>query len=91
MGSVFQPSCTIPIPVNATIKDGVDYWTSKGKSKSGKVVGNRVLCYSEKYTIKYTDENNKVRKIASKTKDKTAATQIPVRHGAEITKIGSGN
>ncbi len=90
MGSVFQPSYSIPIPVNATIKDGVAYWTSKGKSKSGKVVGSRVLCYSEKYTIKYTDENNKVRKIASKTKDKAAATQILVRHEAEVAKIRAG-
>jgi len=87
MGILKKTSYTIPIPENATIKNGIVSWTVKGKKKTGTLSGtDKVLCQSENWTAQFIDENGKRKEISTKTKDKTAAQRILVRYESEIER-----
>ena len=91
MGSIIQPSYTIPLPDGAKIRNGVATWTAKGKKKTGSLSGpDRVLCKSEIWVVKFIDENGQPKKISAKTKSREAARRRLTNLENEVSQIRAG-
>ena len=91
MGTLQKSTYTIPIPKNATVKNGIASWTSKDKKKTGKLSGkNKVLCQSEIWIAHFIDENGKLQRISTKTSDKVAAGRILAKYENEVSLIQAG-
>jgi len=91
MGTLKKSAYAIPLPENATIKNGIVSWTDKGKKKTGKLSGtDKVRCESEIWIARFIDENGKRQEISTKTKDKASATRVLVKHENEVSLIQAG-
>jgi len=91
MGVIKKTSYTIPIPENATIKNGIVSWKVGGKMKTGKLSGtDKVLCQSEIWIAQFVDENGKLKRVSTKTKDKSAANRVLAKLENEISMIRAG-
>ncbi|MCA8994637.1 MAG: tyrosine-type recombinase/integrase, partial [Planctomycetaceae bacterium] len=86
MGSIYRKQTTRPLPAGAEIvqKNGEDVaqWRDgRGKLKSAPVTAgrdgsNRILCRSSTYYAKYRDGEGIVRDVATRCRDKQAATAV---------------
>ena len=91
MGTLSLSSYTIPIPENATIKNGIVSWKVGKKMKTGKLSGtDKVLCQSEIWIAQFVDENGKLKRVSTKTKDKSAANRVLVKYENEVSLIRAG-
>jgi len=52
MGTLKKSAYTIPLPKNATIKNGVVSWTVKGKKKTGKLFQRQNFTGTANFLIK---------------------------------------
>ena len=82
----------MPIPDNATIgRNGTVVWTVKGTKRTGKLSkSGKVNVQSENWTAQFTDEDGIVRRMATKTSNRSAAEKILARHVAEVDRIRAG-
>jgi len=91
MGTLIQIWKTIPLPPGAAIKKNVVTWKAKGKKRTGKLSGtNKVSVQVDTWTAQFTDETGKVRRVSTKTKNRTAAEKILARYEADVDRIKSG-
>ena len=92
MGNLLRTWKTIPLPADATVnRDGTVTWTVKGKKKTGKLSRTgRVNVQVDTWTAQFTDENGKVQRVSTKTKNRSAAEKILARYETEIDRIKSG-
>ena len=80
------------MPANAVVgRNGVVTWLVKGKKRTGKLSkSGNVSVQVDTWTAQYTDETGKVRRVSTKTKNRTAAEKILAKYEAEIDRIKSG-
>jgi len=91
MGTLIRIWKTIPLPAGATIKKNIVTWKAKGKKRTGKLSGtNKVSVQVDTWTAQFTDETGKVRRMSTKTKNRTAAEKILARYEADVDRIKSG-
>jgi len=82
----------VPLPTGAKVgRNGTVTWTVKGKKRTGKLSGaDNVSHQVDTWSAEYTDETGKVRRVTTKTKNRSAAEQILARYEAEVARIKSG-
>ena len=91
MGTLIQSTKTIPMPNGATVKNGIVTWTVKGKTRTGKITKNgKVTVQVDTWTAQYTDENGEVRRVSTKTKNRSIAERILANYVAEVERIRGG-
>ena len=92
MGNLIRVWKTVPLPTGAKIgRSGTVTWTVKGKKRTGKLSGtDKVSHQVDTWSAEYTDETGKVRRVSTKTKNRSAAEQILARYEAEVARIKSG-
>jgi hypothetical protein len=92
MGNLIRVWKTVPLPAGATIgRTGRVTWTVKGKKRTGNLSGkDKVSHQVDTWSAEYTDETGKVRRVTTKTKNRSAAKQILARYEAEVARIKSG-
>jgi integrase len=91
MGTLIRSWTKIPLPQDATVKNGTATWTAKGKKRTGKLSGsNQVSVQVDTWTAQFTDETGKVRRVSTKTKNRSAAEKILARLEADVDRIKSG-
>ena len=80
------------MPSGATVgRKGIVTWTAKGKKRTGKLSGTgKVNVQSDTWTAQFTDETGAVRRVSTKTKNRSVAEKILARYEAEIDRIKSG-
>src|SRR6188768_2706156 len=87
MGTVFRKTYTNPIPPNSeivsrkatgTVERIVRWKDTKGKTRAARLNDDetRILVQATTYTAKYRDGSGRVREVATKCRDKTAAQQV---------------
>ena len=86
MGTLIQIWKTISMPVGATTEqDGTVTWVSRGKKKTGKLSGtNRVSVQSDTWTAQFSDETGKVRRVSTKTTNRSVAEKILAHHETAV-------
>ena len=61
------------------------------KMKTGKFSGtDKVLCQSEIWIAQFVDENGKLKRVSTKTKDKSAANRVLAKYESEVSMIRAG-
>ena len=92
MGNLIRSWKTVPLPAGAKIgRNGTVSWTVKGKKRTGKLSGTDNVSHQvDTWSAEYTDETGKVRRVSTKTKNRSAAEQILSRYEAEVARIKSG-
>ena len=74
-----------------TEQDGTITWTARGKRKTGKLSGtNRVSIQSDTWTAQFSDETGKVRRISTKTTNRSVAEKVLAQHEKNVDRIKSG-
>ena len=92
MGILKRTWKTIPLPTDSTVKrDGTVTWTVKGKKRTGKITKKGTVSLQvDTWTAQFTDETGKVKRVSTKTKNRSAAEKILARYETEIDRIKSG-
>ena len=80
------------MPEGITVgRDGMVAWTVKGKKRMGKLSkSGKVNVQVDTWTAQYTDETGTVRRVSTKTTNRSAAEKILARHKAEIDRLKAG-
>jgi integrase len=66
-------------------------WTVRGKKRTGKLSKTgKVSIQVDTWTVQFTDETGKVRRVSTKTTNRSAAEKMLVRHETEIDRIRAG-
>ena len=79
------------MPAGAMVKNGIVTWTVKGKTRTGKITKNgKVTVQVDTWTAQYTDENGEVRRVSTKTKNRSIAERILANYVAEVERIRGG-
>ena len=80
------------MPKGATVgKNGVVSWLVKGKARTGKLSkSGKVNVQVDTWTAQYTDETGTVRRVSTKTTNRSVAEKIIARYEAEIDRVKSG-
>ena len=72
-------------------RGGTVTWTVKGKKRTGKLSGtDKVSHQVDTWSAEYTDEDGRVKRVTTGTKNRSAAEQILARYEAEVARIKSG-
>ena len=92
MGTLLKIWKTIPMPAGAIVgQDGAIKWISKGKIRTGKLSGaDRVSVQSDSWTAQFSDETGKVRRVPTKTVNRSVAEKILAQLEKEIDLIKAG-
>ena len=92
MGVLIRTWSTVPMPAGAMVgRNGTVTWTVKGKKRTGKLSkSGKVNVQSDTWTAQYTDESGVVRRVSTKTTNRSAAEKILARYEAEIDRVKSG-
>jgi len=92
MGTLIRVWTKSPLPAGAKIgRTGTVTWTVKGKKRTGKLSGKDTVSHQvDTWSAEFTDEDGKVRRVSTKTKNRSAAEQILARYEAEVARIKSG-
>ena len=92
MGNLIKVWKTVPLPAGAKVgRTGTVTWTVKGKKRTGNLSGtDKVSHQVDTWSAEFTDETGKVRRVSTKTKNRSAAEQILARYEAEVARIKSG-
>ena len=92
MGTLIRMQKTIPMPEGATVgRDGAVAWTVRGKKRTGKLSkSGKVNLQVDTWTAQYTDETGTVRRVSTKTTNRSAAEKILARYEAEIDRLKAG-
>ena len=92
MGTLIRVWKKSPLPHGAKIgRTGTVTWTVKGKKRTGKLSGTDTVSHQvDTWSAEFTDEAGKVRRVSTKTKNRSAAEQILARYEAEVARIKSG-
>ena len=92
MGHLIRVWTKSPLPSSAKIgRNGTVTWTVKGKKRTGKLSGTDTVSHQvDTWSAEYTDETGKVRRVTTKTKNRSAAEQILAKYEAEVARIKSG-
>ena len=82
----------MPLPAGATVgRNGTVTWAVRGKKRTGKLSGTgKVKLQVDTWSAEFTDETGKVRRVPTKTKNRSVAEKILARYEAEIDRIKSG-
>ena len=77
------------MPEKATVgRDGAVTWVVKGKKRTGKIsASGKVSVQSDTWTAQYTDETGAVRRVSTKTANRSVAEKILARYEAEIDRL----
>ena len=80
------------MPSGATVgRNGTVTWTAKGKKRTGKLSGTgKVNVQSDTWTAQFTDETGAVRRVSTKTANRSVAEKILARYEAEVDRVKSG-
>ena len=92
MGTLIRVWNTVPMPEGATVgRNGAVTWTVKGKKRTGKLSkSGKVNVQVDTWTAQYTDEVGTVRRVSTKTTNRSAAEKILARYEAEIDRLKAG-
>ena len=92
MGTLIRQWKTISLPKNATVgRNGHVTWFAKGIKRTGKLSkSGKVNVQSENWTAQFTDETGAVRRVTTKTTNRSAAEIILARYVAEVDRIRAG-
>ena len=91
MGTLIRMAKTIPMPAGATVKNKIVSWTVKGKKRTGKLSSTgKVNVQVNIWTAQFTNEMGQVRRVSTKTANRSAAEKILARYEAEVDRIKSG-
>ena len=92
MGNLIQQWKTIPLPEGAKVgRDGTVTWIVRGKKKTGKLTKTgRVRFHVDMWTAQYADETGTIKRVSTKTTNRSAAEKILARYETEIDRIKSG-
>jgi len=91
MGTLFRAWKTIPIPPGAMVKKHTVTWTVRGKKRTGKLSGSgKVSVQVDTWTLQFTDETGKVRRVSTKTTNRSAAEKMLTRYETDIDRIRAG-
>ena len=92
MGTLIRTWSTVPMPTGATVeRNGMVMWIVKGKKRTGKISQTgKVSVQSDTWTAQYTDEMGTVRRVSTKTTNRSAAEKILARYEAEIDRLKAG-
>ena len=92
MGALIRTWNTIPMPEGATVgQNEVVVWVVKGKKRMGKLSkSGKVNVQSDTWTAQFTDETGTVRRVSTKTTNRSVAEEMLARHEAEIDRLKSG-
>jgi len=91
MGTLFRAWKTIPMPPGATVRKNIVTWTVRGKKRTGKLSGSgKVSIQVDTWTVQFTDETGKVRRVSTKTTNRSAAEKMLARHETDIDRIRAG-
>jgi len=72
-------------------RNGAVTWTVKGKKRTGKLSrSGKVNVQVDTWTAQYTDETGVVRRVSTKTTNRSAAEKILARYEAEIDRLKAG-
>jgi integrase len=80
------------MPKEAAVgRNGEVTWVAKGKKRTGKLSkSGKVNVQADTWTAQFTDETGTVRRISTKTKNRSAAEKILAKFEAEIDRVKSG-
>jgi len=81
------------MPEEATVngRDGTVTWIVKGKKRTGKLSkSGKVSIQANTWTAQYTDETGKVRRVSTKTSNRSEAEKILARYETDIDRIRAG-
>jgi integrase len=92
MGHLVRVWKKSPFPAGAKIgRNGTVTWTVKGKKRTGKLSGNDMVSHQvDTWSAEFTDETGKVKRVSTKTKNRSAAEQKLAQYEAEVVRIKSG-
>ena len=92
MGHLVRVWKAVPLPAGATVgRNGTVTWTVRGKKRTGKLSATgKVKLQVDTWSAEFTDETGKVRRVPTKTKNRSAAEKILARYEAEVDRIKSG-
>jgi len=92
MGHLVRVWKAVPLPAGAMVgRSGTVTWTVKGKKRTGKLSGtDKVRHQVDTWSAEFTDETGTVRRVSTKTKNRSAAEKILAQYEAEVDRIKSG-
>ena len=92
MGTLIRTWVTAPMPEGATVGgDGTVTWTVRGKKRTGKLSKTgKVSIQVDTWTAQYTDETGTVRRVSTKTTNRSVAERILAQYEAEIDRVKAG-
>ena len=93
MGTLIRIWKTIPMPIKATIgRNGTVTWTVKGKKRTGKLSASpgRVSVQSDTWMAQFTDETGQIRRISTKTTNRSVAEKILAQYEKDVDRVRTG-